>query len=55
MDSAHQDMADHKRLSLRNTEVLPAEAAKQKLITPNVQAFGCECYVTSLQDMRLLL
>jgi hypothetical protein len=55
MDSADWDMADHKRFSLRNTKVHPAEAAKQKLITRNAQAFGYECCVTSLQDLRLLL
>ena len=38
MDSAHRDMADHKRLSVRNTEVLAAAAAKQKMIIPNEDA-----------------
>lgn len=46
MDSNRRDIAEHKRLSLLNTNVLAAAAAKRKLedesIIPNEQAYGLQ-------------
>ena len=42
MDSNIRDIADHKRLSVQNTNVLAAAAAHKEAIIPNEQAIGLQ-------------
>ena len=42
MDPTHREIADHKRLSVQNTNVLAAAAAHKEAIIPNEQAYGLQ-------------
>lgn len=42
MDSAHREVANHKKISLQNTNILADAAAQTKVVIPNEEALGLQ-------------